>query len=414
MVPLAWALRAAGHEVRMTSQPELLPTMRNSGLPATVIGQDLDIASTYRVAHEQVSRSEGVEAPPPREDRISDRLAPTVRDPRQLPSLRILSDFEDEQRSMFSVICIVRSLTKPWRLSLYGQMAQTMVSDLLALVDTWRPDLIVYDPLTFAGPIAAKVAGVPAVRNLFGPDVTYFLKVNGLADVLDQYGLDGVELLGTATVDPSPPSLQLPDSIAPTRRIHTRYVPYSESSEVPAWVNEPPSRPRICLTWGTSIHRLFGDDAFLPGRILDTCAKLADERGAELVLALTANQRHLVPDLPAGVRVAESVPLWDLLGTCDAIIHQGGAGTTLTALRRGLPQLILTQLADQAVNAFQLVATGAGQTLAATGLDAADLLRAGHDLLDVTAYRAAATRVCEEIEALPTPADIVDDLVALA
>ncbi|HZN74657.1 MAG TPA: glycosyl transferase family 28, partial [Micromonosporaceae bacterium] len=31
MVPLAWALQAAGHEVRMTSQPELLPTMRRSG-----------------------------------------------------------------------------------------------------------------------------------------------------------------------------------------------------------------------------------------------------------------------------------------------------------------------------------------------------------------------------------------------
>jgi UDP:flavonoid glycosyltransferase YjiC (YdhE family) len=50
MVPLAWALRLAGHEVRMTSQPELLPTMRASGLPVTPVGTDVDLTT---VAGEQ-------------------------------------------------------------------------------------------------------------------------------------------------------------------------------------------------------------------------------------------------------------------------------------------------------------------------------------------------------------------------
>ena len=54
MVPLAWALRAAGHEVRMTSQPELLPAMLASGLPATAVGTDLDVAAIHRAAVEKV------------------------------------------------------------------------------------------------------------------------------------------------------------------------------------------------------------------------------------------------------------------------------------------------------------------------------------------------------------------------
>src|SRR5438093_215538 len=112
-VPLAWALRSAGHEVRMTSQPELLTTMLNSGLPE------------------------------------------------------------------------------------FGRW--------------WRPDLVVYDPITYAGPLVARLLGVPAVRHLFGPDVTYFgagSEVACLRPLLDRLGLPDVDLLGAATIDPCPPSLQ--------------------------------------------------------------------------------------------------------------------------------------------------------------------------------------------------------------
>ena len=94
-------------------------------------------------------------------------------------------------------------------------------------------------------------------------------------------------------------------------------------------------------------------------------------------------------------------------------MHQGGAGTTLTALRHGLPQLILPQLVDQAANACRLLATGAGRTRAVSDLTASDLLTAGHALLDDPAYRAAAQRLQNEIADLPSPAGVVADLSAL-
>src|SRR5262245_47355088 len=74
MVPLAWALRAAGHDVRMTSQPELLPTMRDSGLLATAVGRDLDVANPRRESPAPDPAPAEDPAGTERSDRVFDNL----------------------------------------------------------------------------------------------------------------------------------------------------------------------------------------------------------------------------------------------------------------------------------------------------------------------------------------------------
>ena len=39
--------------------------------------------------------------------------------------------------------------------------------------------------------------------------------------------------------------------------------------------------------------------------------------------------------------VTEALPLHLLLPACDAVVHQGGAGTTMTAVACGTPQLVV-------------------------------------------------------------------------
>ena len=386
MVPMAWALRAAGHEVRMTSQPELLPTMRASGLPVTAVGPDLDLVAAYRDGTRPVT--EAGSTPP------------------EVASQRFLAE---------------RATVKPSRrsrLSLYGDVAAAMTGDLLALARAWRPDLVVFDPLTWAGALVATLIGVPAVRSLFGPDITCFTRitpeVTSWADVVARHGLalDDVDLLGVSSVDLCPPSLQVADPALGIQRIRVRYVPYNGPSEVPTGLPAA-DRARICLTWGTSTERRLGGEGFLPEEVLVGAAKLADGYGGELVLAITGSQRAKLPALPAHVRVVESVPLDALLPTCQATIHQGGAGSMLTAARHGLPQIAVTQFVDQAANGMCLVAAGAGHNLAAAGLTAADLLAAGQELIDNPAYRSAARHIQREIEDQPTPAAAVAALEAL-
>jgi hypothetical protein len=395
-----------------------LPTMRASGLPCTAVGHDVDMVVAHRRDIERPAPDAATAPGPPlppadRAFRHLVRDLDTAGRAHDRDGLRVI---EAEARSLFDLLWAASAAPKPSRLGAYGEVADAMVDDLLALARSWRPDLVVYDALTFAGPLVARLIGVPAVRSLFGPDVTYFVKTPGetaMSAVLDRLGPVDLDLLGTATVDPCPPSLQLPDEVAPARRVRIRYVPYNGLPEVPAWLPDLAGRERICLTWGTSTDRLLGERAFLPDDVLSGCAKLAADRDAELVLAITANQRHLIPDPPAGVRIVESVPLDALLPACDVVVHQGGAGTMLTALHHGLPQLVLPQLLDQTANAFHFVATGAGRSRTAPGLAASDLVAAGHDLLDNPAYRTAARDLHREMLALPVPADVVGDLAAL-
>jgi UDP:flavonoid glycosyltransferase YjiC (YdhE family) len=252
------------------------------------------------------------------------------------------------------------------------------------------------------------------VRCLWGPDISYratHLEGGALAPMLARYRLDTVETLGTVTVDPCPPSMQLPSQL---NRRTMRYVPYNGPSLAPPWVFDEAPRPRVCLTWGTATVKLGGPENFL----LPYAVRAAVDLGVDVVVTITAEQRGLLGPVPDGVRVVESVPLHTVLPSCDAIVHQGGAGTTLTAAALGVPQLVIPQMPDQLVHAFQLDATGAGRFLLRREL-AGDQLTAPirdmlHEVLTGGGFAEAANRLRAEIEAQPAPVDLVGFLTDLA
>jgi len=41
---------------------------------------------------------------------------------------------------------------------MYVMLAEAMVDDTIALTQSWRPDIIVSEPTTYAGPLAAAMA----------------------------------------------------------------------------------------------------------------------------------------------------------------------------------------------------------------------------------------------------------------
>jgi len=368
-VPLAWACRNAGHDVRMASQPELADVILRSGLPGVLVGRDVDVVAHHRSV---MDKRPATGLPPP---------------PQQWDAAR-------RQR-------VRRAL------AIFVELAEAMADDLIAFARGWRPDLIVFDPLSYAGPLAARLVGVPAVRNLFGPDITLDLEQEALEPLLDRYGLADLDIFGALTVDPCPPGLQLP-SRGPRQRM--RYVPHSGLSAVPPWLAEPPGRRRVCLTWGTSTTRLSTHyTSWLP-EILSGLSKV----DAEVVLAVTAADRSLLGEVPDGVRIAEQVPLEALLPGCAAVVHQGGAGTTLTSLLYGLPQLVIAQLADQLVNAYCVSRSGAGRYLIPDSGVAEQAFAGVTALLDDPAYRRAARRLRQEMCGAPPPAGIVPVLERIA
>ena len=224
LVPLGWALRAAGHEVRVASQPRLEPVITESGAIAVPVGPDLD--------HDEVRR------------RCMRDLRLTSVPEAAKPGASMGAwkpEAKDKVRQVFSV---------------FAAYAEAMTDDLLAYARWWRPDLIVHDPTTYAGPLVAAALGVPAVRHVHGVDVTHQARevIPELIEPLTtKLGLDQVDILGDLTVDPCPPSMQIPVGV---KRRSVRYVPYNGPAVMPPWLWERPSRPRLCITWGTSTTRL--------------------------------------------------------------------------------------------------------------------------------------------------------------
>ena len=123
----------------------------------------------------------------------------------------------------------------------------------------------------------------------------------------------------------------------------------------------------------------------------------------------------LLGELPTNVHVERFVAQAAVLPLVDLAVHHGGTGTVLGALAAGRPQLLLPQGADQFYNGDVLVRCGAGAVLPNEAQAPGAIGAAVAALLDPQApQRAVARQIQDEIDAMPTPAEVVPQLVELA
>jgi UDP:flavonoid glycosyltransferase YjiC (YdhE family) len=387
VVPLAWACRAAGHEVRVASGAKIAPDIVHTGLPA--------VLSAGVPVHPAKGRAEFVAS-----------IYSQEAWPHEWPvNLHLLNDRQREHLDRLANAVIAGSAA--------------MVGDLVSFAQWWRPDIVVYEAISYAGAVTAAVLRIPGVRHLFGSASLPRLELHdgnplpAYSQLFHRYGVD-VSTTATMTVDPTPPSMRLADAEQPWRGM--RYVPYNGSGDVPRWLVGPRTRPRVCVTWGHTMVRALGGAAAGPYRQAIDAVTTLD---VDIVVVASGEQLKQLGELPKGVRTSESTPLHLVLPYCDLIVHQGGDGTTLTAAAVGLPQLAITRKPDAEVPAGRLAASGAGVHMRYQELRhnqvGWDLVRtAVEKLLADQAYRDAAGRLRAEIEAQPTPAEMVPVLEDVA
>jgi UDP:flavonoid glycosyltransferase YjiC (YdhE family) len=369
MVPIAWALRNAGHEVRVASSPSLVDTITDSGLPAVSVGADIDFVACVR-EHMGVPATDTMTAEAWRE---------------------------------------LRRRKGPKALQMFVKLAEAMADDLIDFARAWQPDLVVHTPSGFIGPVVAAAVGVPNVRHLKVPDIaagTGELERQLLAPLCARHGIEHIEPLGSLTLDPCPEPMRTPVDY-PYQPI--RYIPYNGSGTVPEWLLEPVERRRVCVTWGTTLGKLH-PGLMLGGQMVEAAAGL----DVEVVAAMPADFHDRVDATPQNVRLVSGLPLHLLLQSCSAIIHQGGAGTTMTSVVAGVPQLVVPQFPEQVFNAGRVVAGGGG--IAVMPEDAGvEAVRAGlEELLDKPDRRQSARDLAAQANALPIPPDVVEVLERLA
>jgi UDP:flavonoid glycosyltransferase YjiC (YdhE family) len=96
------------------------------------------------------------------------------------------------------------------------------------------------------------------------------------------------------------------------------------------------------------------------------------------------------------VRVVSEFDHEAVLPLCRAAVHHGGAGTTASSLRAGLPTVVCSIFADQPFWGAQLGRLGVGTTLKFTELTELALLDALEPVL-TDAYRARARELAEQL-----------------
>ena len=283
--------------------------------------------------------------------------------------------------------------------------ADDMADGVIAACHEHRPDLLVYETYAFAAPLAAQVAGVPAVHHLISPMLD--------PEVL-QLCADAVSPLWRAMGRPgSPPDAGVYDAttieIAPPS-LEGRAVPRGEvvamrPAPLPLAVGASEGRPLVYVTLGTVMNT--ATDVFRA--VLEG---LADEPVDVVVTVGSSGDPAALDPVPGNARVERYIPQETLLPRCAAVVHHGGAGTMFGALAHGLPQLVLPQGADNYINGALLAQCGAGAWLGPDAVQPDRIRREVRALLDTPERRASAERCATEMAAMASPDEVARALRA--
>ncbi|MGZ5416820.1 MAG: glycosyltransferase [Nocardioides sp.] len=307
-----------------------------------------------------------------------------------------------------------------------GLDAEAALPGVRAIVDGWRPDVILREPAELASYVVALEQRIPYVEVNIGLDSFGDLLVELLDERLRALGCPG----GADGMREAPRWTLLPESFdvgatvtasAPARFREGRGTA-AAPDPLPWWGGR--DDPLVYVTFGSVAAGL----GLFPRFYADVLESLG-EVGARVLMTLgEAGAPEELGTLPDNVHVERWWPQDQVMPHAQAIVGHGGFGTTMAALVAGVPQVVVPLFsADQFANAAQVAAVLAGVALQVE--DAADrlagsLLPAGPDVLDrlPEAVRAAmhdprlrggARAVAAEIAALPEVAESVTVLEEL-
>ena len=370
IAPIAWALQSAGHEVRIATHLHagFADALTRTGLIPVSLGDPNEPEPILRA-------DAGMSAMPEEVDAYAKVM-----------------DLGPDEREHW--ICFYQYLINP--ISEYLRADLPYADDLVAFARSWKPDLVLWDPVFAPGAVAAAASGAVAARFLgsmldwpgFFHDKLEAhrtqleaagLVANPFAEAMrplaERYGVtvDKELLYGQWTVDPLPDGIRLPTNLP---KLPVRWVPYAFAETSLPWLHEPLKRPRIALSLGESMRRVVNGDFGRTPKLFEALADL----DVDVIATLNSRQLDGVQRIPDNVRVVDWLPLHQVLPTCSLHIHHGGSGTAMPAVASRVPQIVTdTDESNMLRLVTSAVASGAAMT-------SSDMTSADHDGATAEAY----------------------------
>ena len=368
LLPVATALRDAGHEVRWATAAEACETVAGLGFAVDPAG--LDVVRRRAVVADRLPR---IMALPPRQRRG-----------------HLFAGFFAEAA------------------------APAMAADVRPLVESFRPDLVVHETAELGIVPLAVERGIPHVVVAFSGPVPAYTRCRrsppsslrgGRASASTFRRMPGWSVTSTCTRSPPPstPIRRGPSSGWGPSRSNPRHA----SSRRRGWRRSgPPDRPCTSPSAPSSAAL----DAPWPA--------LLEAIGDREIDALVTTGAHAdvgaFGRLPGNVRVERYVPQGEVLPRVAAVVSHAGAGTMLGAASAGVPQLVVPIFADQWDNADAIASAGAAIVCEEDERTAESLGSALDRVLADDGCRTAAASVAREMSLMPPAADHVPQLEATA
>jgi UDP:flavonoid glycosyltransferase YjiC (YdhE family) len=362
MLPLIRAAQRGGHDVVVSSGRDMAEVIAR--LAVAVHGSGITMAESYA----------------------------------QMPGDTMISQMPPEEQSGFAAR------------HLFGAGAVARARDLLGLMETWRPDLVVHDTLELGSPVAAEVNGIQHVTHGYGPMLPdNAVLVAAVGTAIEAAGLvDPVPAVFAAPyLDIAPPALRRAGT-GPWNMVRSLRPSAGEVAADPSlssMISALPHADSVYVTLGTVMNQ--APKVFRA--VIEGCSRLPVN---VIVTTGPGFDATLLGRIQPSVFSAPFLPQADVLPHCTAVVSHAGAGTMLGALCHGLPQLCLPQSTDQPFNTAALMPTGAALALQPDQITPDAVTEALSRLIGEPSFRQAANQLRGEIAQMPDADTVLDDILA--
>ncbi len=290
----------------------------------------------------------------------------------------------------------------PWITQHWTTTARAMTHDLQALIDDWRPDLLVHEPIEYGACLVAELRGIPhATAGAFWASPLEPL-VAWHDPLRRELGLPSdptmAQLYRYLLLAPMPPQWIAADEQAPPtiHFVQPDLPGTGDESGLESLTRRSPSRrPLVHATLGTT------EANRTPGIYEAIIAGLREDPIDLLVAVGHARDPAGFGPQPANVRIEGHVSHAELLPKCDVVVTHGGFGTIMGCLSAGVPMVVIPVQGDQPRNAKRCIDLGVGRAVGPDERTPAAIRAAVRAVLADPAYKANAVHMQREIYALP-------------
>jgi UDP:flavonoid glycosyltransferase YjiC (YdhE family) len=378
LLPLASALRAAGHGVRFACAASFQPLVGRHGFDSTPAGIDFTFAEPDYFA--KLVAEAGVPAPD-------------------------LGQLTGHRRHAWVTTNLFIAAS-----------ARRMLPDVLELAESWRPDVIVRESSEFSGCVAAEALGVPHASVAAAADAALDLRelsAEALGPLRAVAGLGadarGDMLYRHLHLSFMPASFFGVSARFPASTQFLRHVDAPRPGvPVPDWWRGRSDRPTVLVSLGTIFFRT-------PGLY----ESIIDGLGAESVTLAVGIGGDLAstgqPRSRPNVFVEPYLPLPELLGDCALLVTHGGFNSVKEAVSAGIPMLVVPVASDQHYSADRVEALGIGRVVRPPERTPARIREQARAVLADPGYRERSVALSVEMARLAGPdrgVELLDRLVA--